>query len=182
MLDIIKSSGFYLNNKYQTREAHKIILKDEMRTNTYNATTGVITISQNRALAIAETQRHYIDLYTSNKQEYQQLREDYAFPIKMILDKEKARKLSAFFFWSAWAASTNRPEDEVTYTSNWPHEPLIGNTPPPSVLLWSIISIFLLLAVLVLLFGIMLLNLTNGVKTQNLSRVLPQLILLKITK
>ncbi|VVM26185.1 Nitric-oxide reductase (EC, quinol-dependent [uncultured Gammaproteobacteria bacterium] len=98
MLDIIKSSGFYLNNKYQTREAHKIILKDEMRTNTYNATTGVITISQNRALAIAETQRHYIDLYTSNKQEYQQLREDYAFPIKMILDKEKARKLSAFFF------------------------------------------------------------------------------------
>ncbi|VVM25263.1 Nitric-oxide reductase (EC, quinol-dependent [uncultured Gammaproteobacteria bacterium] len=69
-----------------------------MRTNTYNATTGVITISQNRALAIAETQRHYIDLYTSNKQEYQQLREDYAFPIKMILDKEKARKLSAFFF------------------------------------------------------------------------------------
>jgi nitric oxide reductase large subunit len=49
-----------------------------MRTNTYNATTGVITISQNRALAIAETQRDYIDLYTSNKQEYQQLREDKA--------------------------------------------------------------------------------------------------------
>jgi nitric oxide reductase subunit B len=49
----------------------------------------------------------YIDLYASNKQKYQQLRENYAFPIKMILNEEKARKLSAFFFWSAWAASTN---------------------------------------------------------------------------
>jgi nitric oxide reductase subunit B len=146
LLNIIKSNGFYLNNKYQTQEAHKITLKDEMRTNTYNATTGVVAISQDRAAAIAETQQHYIDLYTSNKQKYQQLRENYAFPIKMILNEEKARKLSAFFFWSAWAASTNRPGDNITYTSNWPHEPLIGNTPPPSVLLWSIISVFLLLA------------------------------------
>ncbi|SMN14185.1 Nitric-oxide reductase, quinol-dependent [uncultured Candidatus Thioglobus sp.] len=146
LLNIIKSNGFYLNNKRQTQEAHKITLRDEMRTNTYNDATGVVTISQDRASAIAETQRHYINLYTSNEQKYQQLREDYAFPIKIILNEEKARKLSAFFFWSAWAASTNRPGNDITYTSNWPHEPLIGNTPPPSVLLWSIISIFLLLA------------------------------------
>jgi nitric oxide reductase subunit B len=84
LLNTIKSSGFYLNNEYQTREAHKIILKDEMRTNTYNDITGVVTISQNRASAIIETQQHYINLYTSNKQEYQQLREDYAFPIKIL--------------------------------------------------------------------------------------------------
>jgi diphthamide biosynthesis methyltransferase len=42
-----------------------------------------VAISQDRAAAIAETQQHYIDLYTSNKQKYQQLRENYAFPIKM---------------------------------------------------------------------------------------------------
>jgi hypothetical protein len=35
------------------------ITKDEMRTNTYNATTGVVAISQDRAAAIAETQQHY---------------------------------------------------------------------------------------------------------------------------
>lgn len=146
LLDVLKSGSFYLDSPQQTRAAHKVILKEEMRTNTYDKVTGIVTISQNRALAIMQTQQYFINLYTSDKPEYQQLRKHYAFPIKIILDKEKARKLSAFFFWSAWAASTNRPDDDITYTSNWPHEPLIDNTPPPSVLLWSIISVILLLA------------------------------------
>ena len=35
--------------------------------------------------------------------------------------------MSAFFWWTAWAASTNRPGHDVSYTQNWPHEPLVGN-------------------------------------------------------
>ena len=46
--------------------------------------------------------------------------------------------MAAFFFWSAWAASTNRPGLDVTYTNNWPHEPLIGNEPTPENVIWSI--------------------------------------------
>ena len=34
----------------------------------------------------------------------------------------------------------------MTYTSNWPHEPLVGNTPTGAVFLWTFISIFVLLA------------------------------------
>lgn len=148
LLMIINADQKNLNvvNHSQALEMSKVVLKDEMRNNTYDVDTGIITIGQNRATAIAKTQQHYIDLYTSGDEKYQQLREDYAFPIKIILNKERARKLSAFFFWSAWAASTNRLGDTITYTSNWPHEPLVGNTPPTSVLLWSIISVILLLA------------------------------------
>lgn len=146
LLEIIKYNSSLQFVEARAFGAHKVILKEEMRTNTYDADRGIITISQNRAVAIDKTQQHFINLYTSPAPEYQQLREDYAFPIKIILNREKARKLSAFFFWSSWAASTNRPNDDITYTSNWPHEPLIDNTPTASVLLWSIISVILLLA------------------------------------
>src|SRR5215207_2703 len=55
--------------------------------------------------------------------------------------------LTAFFFWSAWAASTDRPgETGLSYTSNWPHEPLVGNTMTTSAAMWSMVSIVLLLA------------------------------------
>ena len=54
--------------------------------------------------------------------------------------------LTAFFFWTAWSAVTLRPDDNITYTSNWPHDPLVGNTPTAGIFMWSIISILLLLA------------------------------------
>ena len=37
--------------------------------------------------------------------------------------------LTAFFFWTAWAAGTERPGATHTYTNNWPYEPLVGNAP-----------------------------------------------------
>ena len=37
--------------------------------------------------------------------------------------------MSAFFFWTAWACATDRPCLDITYTQNWPHEPLIDNRP-----------------------------------------------------
>ena len=38
------------------------------------------------------------------------------------------------------------PATSITYTSNWPHEPLVGNTPTGAVFMWTFISIFVLLA------------------------------------
>jgi hypothetical protein len=35
---------------------------------------------------------------------------------------------------------------KVTYTNNWPSEPLVGNTPPPALWLWSAFSVVFLLA------------------------------------
>ena len=48
---------------------------------------------------------------------------------------------------SSWAAATDRPgETDLSYTSNWPHEPLVGNTMTDSAAMWSMVSIILLLA------------------------------------
>ena len=35
---------------------------------------------------------------------------------------------------------------DVTYTQNWPHEPLIANQPTSGAMVWSIVSFVLLLA------------------------------------
>jgi nitric oxide reductase subunit B len=41
---------------------------------------------------------------------------------------------------------TNRPGKSVSYTSNWPSEPLVGNVPTSPTYLWTFVSIFLLIA------------------------------------
>ena len=53
----------------------------------------------------------------------------YAIPPGALTDTTKQREMATFFWWTAWAASTNRPGQDVTYTQNWPHEELIGNRP-----------------------------------------------------
>jgi nitric oxide reductase subunit B len=56
------------------------------------------------------------------------------------------RQLASFIFWTAWTASTNRPGDHVTYTHNWPHELLVENRPTGESVMWTGVSIIMLLA------------------------------------
>ncbi|MCU0553051.1 MAG: cbb3-type cytochrome c oxidase subunit I, partial [Leptolyngbya sp. Prado105] len=44
------------------------------------------------------------------------------------------------------AASANRFNAPFSYTANFPHDPLIGNTAPPQFIIWSIVSVILLVA------------------------------------
>jgi len=85
-------------------------------------------------------------LYEGTSEAALELRREYAFPLFGQLTPGEGHQLSAFYFWTAWGATTNRPDNDITYTSNWPHEPLVGNTPPTSLLMWSLASIILLLA------------------------------------
>ncbi len=116
----------------------KAQLADTYKHNTYNASTGIITIDDTRFEAIKSNIVHFSDVFTNGKDEY-------AIPPNTLTNPEKLRKLNAFFFWSAWAASTNRPDDNVTYTNNWPHEELIHNAPTPDTIVWTGVSIILLL-------------------------------------
>src|SRR5690606_36592961 len=64
-----------------------------------------------------------------------------------ITSGDDRKAVSGFFFWSAWSATTDRPgETNLSYTSNWPHEPLVDNKPTPGNGLWSMASIILLIA------------------------------------
>ena len=112
-------------------------LQQLLRTNTYRG--GTITIDPVRADAFEANAAHYADVFANG-------REEYAIPAGALTDPTKLRQLAAFFFWTSWAASTNRPGDTVTYTSNWPHEPLVDNRPTGDTVVWTGVSIILLLA------------------------------------
>lgn len=114
-------------------------LQTMIRTNTYNPNTNRILVDPVRIRAFEANLIHYSDIFTNGKQEY-------AIQKNAINDPIKLRQFAAFIFWSSWAASTNRPNDTVTYTSNWPHEQLIGNKPTGEAVVWTGVSIIVLLA------------------------------------
>lgn len=114
-------------------------LANMMRANTYDAETQTITIDPVRAAAFAANLEHFSKIFSEGNP-------DYAIPAGAVTDTDRLRKLSAFFFWTAWAASTNRPGDDVSYTHNWPYEPLVGNRPTGETVVWTGVSIILLLA------------------------------------
>ena len=135
-------------------------LQREMRRNTYDPATGTITISRDRLAALSNVAAHYESLF-GNDPSTAELREAYAMKEGTVPDAAHRRALSAFFWWTAWAAGTERPAGDgatlapsqegvaparVTYTNNWPAEPLIGNTPPPALFVWSAFSVLFLIA------------------------------------
>ena len=111
----------------------------EMRTNTYDPATGRVTVSPARAAAFDSVAAHYADVFAAG-------RDEYAIPRGALTDATKARQMAAFFWWTSWAASTNRPGSNVSYTQNWPHEPLVANAPTGGTVVWSVVSFILLLA------------------------------------
>ncbi|PTD15872.1 nitric-oxide reductase large subunit [Sphingomonas fennica] len=130
----------------QAEAMRKAALQEEMRRNSYDPASGAITVSDTRARAIRQVQQHFVSLYDGGDPASLKLRRDYAFPVYGELSAAEARQLTAFYFWTAWGATTDRPGQNITYTSNWPHEPLVGNSPTTGTLLWSLASVILLLA------------------------------------
>ncbi len=116
-----------------------------MRANTYDRATGTLTVSADRAAAMDRTADHYRALFGGDPA-LAQLREDYAMREITISDPARLDALTRFFFWTSWACATERPGQAITYTNNWPHEPLIGNRPTSANIVWSIVSVALLLA------------------------------------
>jgi nitric oxide reductase subunit B len=119
-------------------------VRSEMRRNTYDPESGAVTVSKARAAAIARTAAHYIALFGDDPA-LAGLRESYALHEAALPDTSRREAITAFFFWTAWAAVTERPGMPVTYTNNWPHDPLVGNHATTASLVWSLISIALLL-------------------------------------
>jgi nitric oxide reductase subunit B len=71
-------------------------------------------------------------------------------PTKYIHDPGEIRRLTAFFAWTAWASVANRPDKPYSYTNNFPYDPVVGNRLTADALLWSGLSVAMLLAGLAL--------------------------------
>jgi nitric oxide reductase subunit B len=114
-------------------------LEKLIRTNTYDPATGVLTLDPLRAEAFQANAAHYAEVFAQGRPEY-------AIPAGALTDPERQNALGAFFFWTSWSCATNRPDLAISYTQNWPHEPLINNKPTADAVVWSLFSFVLLLA------------------------------------
>lgn len=132
MLDPVKQAGL--------RE----MLKQEYRSNRLDD-QGILSLTPRRAKAVQQTAAYYGALF-SDAPELKKTRIAYAMKDNTLPDAKARQKMAYFFFWTSWAAATERAEGAVTYTNNWPHEPLIANKPSSENILWSMGSIVFLLA------------------------------------
>jgi nitric oxide reductase subunit B len=114
-------------------------LESVMRPNTYDPATNTLTIDPARAAAFEANVGHYDEVFREGQV-------NYAIPKGTLSDSARVRKLAAFFFWTAWAGTTNRPGAQLSYTNNWPHEPLVGNRPTGETVAWTGVSVIMLLA------------------------------------
>ena len=111
----------------------------EMRRNTYDATAHRIIISDDVAAAFHQLEAYYANVFSAGRSEY-------AISPGSLTNPVKQQEMAAFFWWTSWAAHTDRPGSSITYTNNWPHESLVANELPSSAVLWSILSFVFLLA------------------------------------
>lgn len=77
-------------------------------------------------------------------------------PSGYITDASELRQLTAFFAWTAWASVATRPGTSASYTNNFPYDPEVGNIPTGDALLWSALSLIMLMggiAAVLFVFG-----------------------------
>jgi nitric oxide reductase subunit B len=118
----------------------------DFQANRYDSQADTLEYTRPQALAFSELEAHYGD-YFSDPTTEQGLRPD------AIENPEQIHELTAFFSWSACAASARRPGHNYSYTNNWPPEKLVDNGPTANVLLWSVVSLIALLGGIGLLFA-----------------------------
>ena len=117
----------------------------DFRTNRYDEDTKELELTQAQADAHERLVTHYSDFF-SEPDSHDGLKPD------AITDESDLEDLTAFFAWTAWAASTERPGHNYTYTNNWPPEPRVDNKPTGHVIVWSAASLIALLGGIGLLF------------------------------
>ncbi|HET8696626.1 MAG TPA: cbb3-type cytochrome c oxidase subunit I, partial [Gammaproteobacteria bacterium] len=110
-----------------------------LKTNRYDAASDTLRLTEPESFAY----RRQIDFWTSY---FHEPARNGGLKADLITDPAELRQLTAFIVWAAWASVANRPGADFSYTNNFPYDPDVGNRPTTSALLWSALSLLVLLA------------------------------------
>jgi nitric oxide reductase subunit B len=113
----------------------------EIHLNHYNSDTKTLDLTPAQAYALEQIRDYWEKEFSAGDPRYGFLKDTIPSP-------EERSKIADFFFWTAWAAGTNRPGLSYTYTNNWPSDRSVGNYASTESLVWSIGSIISLFSVL----------------------------------
>jgi nitric oxide reductase subunit B len=114
------------------------LVKQELKQNRYDPSSDTLTLSAGQVASIPALEAQYQKTFIGGD-------DLQSIPANWLHSKDEVRVVSAFFFWTSWAAVTNRPDATHSYTANFPYDPLAGNEPLASSLIWSIVSVILLI-------------------------------------
>lgn len=130
------------------RDAIKDKVRHEIKLNRYSAAKKTLTLTAAQTAGYQHLTKYYRHEFINNPRQA-------GLPENMINTKKtdafmykgnKVNHLASFFFWGAWMSSTNRPGQNYSYTNNWPYDLDAGNTMSSESLIWTAISVALLVA------------------------------------
>jgi nitric oxide reductase subunit B len=119
----------------------------EFRTNRFNPDTRTLVFTDHQAEAFNRITQHYAEFFGENSTKYGLLP-------RLITDPAEIHDLTAFFAWTAWASAADRPGHNYSYTNNWPSEPRVDNGPTAQLIVWSTLSLIMLLGGTGIMFAI----------------------------
>jgi len=146
--DYLRRSALSVRDSYGGESSDQAAANtvDDFKENRYDPETQTLEYTVPQATAFEELREHYGEFFgeptTRN-----------GLRPEAISDPEEIRQLTAYFAWTAWAASALRPGEDYSYTNNWPPEPLVDNEPTANVVVWSVLSLIALLGGIGLLFA-----------------------------
>ncbi|WP_054032331.1 nitric-oxide reductase large subunit [Desulfatitalea tepidiphila] len=114
-----------------------------LKQNRYNATTDTLLFTPAEKASFQRQLGYWADYFTHPTN-------NGGLPSKYIDDPEEIRQLNAFFSWAAWASVANRPDKPYSYTNNFPYDRAVGNLLTSDAILWSALSVVMLLGGLAL--------------------------------
>lgn len=135
-------------------------VSEQFKTNRYNPQTHELLLTAAQTKGLQQVFQDYQELLAHGSRIH-------SIPDGWFKDNTQIHNVTAFFAWTAWTAAANRPNAPFSYTANWPHDDLIGNNAPGQFVVWSIVSIVVLIAALAFFLFVYL--------TQEDDEVLPEI-------
>ncbi len=127
----------------------QVQVEEDFKTNRYDGETETLTLTAAQTQGLSQVFDYYHRLLSQGSVTH-------SIPSGWFTDEDQLQNVTAFFTWTAWAAAANRPNAPFSYTANFPHDDLIGNQAPPQFLIWSIVSVIVLIAAIALFLFIYL--------------------------
>lgn len=135
----------YADAAQERRDAIDAAVKRIIKTNRYAADRDELAIGDADAAAFATLRAEVKERFTHGEDARGLQRDVLSNSAAASSVDEAAHRLTAFFWWTSWLAGATRHGDDKTYTNNWPFDPDAGNVSSTSAMLWSAVSVGLLL-------------------------------------
>ena len=121
--------------------------KAMLRANRYDAASGELVWTPEQVTAYEQAVEHYTAMFGPDAAA-NGLKPD------LITDPAQVRQVTAFIGWTAWASAAERPGHDYSYTNNWPAESRVGNSPTGDLMIWSVLSLIVLIGGTGIMFAI----------------------------